>query len=238
MRRPLNAIPTRAEALERYLRLIVITDRVLAASRSVADIVAEALQAGARAVQLREKRQPPRTVLPLARRLRADTRQAGALFFVNDRIDLALAVDADGVHLGPDDLPVRAARRVAPSGFVVGYSADNADVARAAVRDGADYIGCGTLYPTATKPDAGEVVGIEGLRRVVRAVDVPVVGIGGVTPDRAPAVIGEGAAGCAAVGAVMAARNPAAAVRDFLRAAGRPASTKRKHTKRKRPARH
>lgn len=234
----MNPIPTRAEPLERYLRLIVITDRVLAAPRSVADIVAEALQAGARAVQLREKRQTPRTVLPLARRLRADTRQAGALFFVNDRIDLALAVDADGVHLGPDDLPVRAARRVAPSGFLIGYSADNADFARAAVGDGADYIGCGTLYPTATKPDAGEVVGIEGLRTVVRAVDVPVVGIGGVTPDRAPAVIGAGAAGCAAVGAVMAARNPAAAARDFLRAAGRPASTKRKRTKRKRPARH
>lgn len=224
----MNPIPTGVEALERKLRLIVITDRVLAAPRSVADVVAAALQAGARAVQLREKRQPPRTVLPLARRLRADTRQAGALFFVNDRIDLALAVDADGVHLGPDDLPVRSARRVAPSGFLIGYSADNPDMARAAVRDGANYIGCGTLYPTTTKPDAGEVTGIEGLRRIVRAVDVPVVGIGGVTPDLAPAVIAAGAAGCAAVGAVMAARSPAAAVRDFLRAARRPASTKKR----------
>lgn len=229
----MNPIPTRAEALKRQLRLIVITDRVLAAPRAVADVVAEALQAGARAVQLREKRQPPRTVLPLARRLRAATRHAGALFFVNDRIDLALAVDADGVHLGPDDMPVRAARRVAPCGFLIGYSADNADIARAAVRDGADYIGCGTLYPTTTKPDAGEVTGIEGLRRIVRAVNVPVVGIGGVRPDRARAVIGAGAAGCAAVGAIMAARSPAGAVREFLRAAGRPASTIRK-----RPARN
>lgn len=229
----MHPIPTRPETLERYLRLIVITDRLLAAPRSVPGIVAETLQAGARAVQLREKRQPPRSVLPLARRLRADTRRAGALFFVNDRLDLALAVDADGVHLGPDDLPVAAARRVVPSGFLIGYSADDADIARAAVGDGADYIGCGTLYPTSTKPDAGAVTGIEGLRRVVRAVDVPVVGIGGVTPDRAPAVIGAGAAGCAAVGAVMAARDPAGMVRDFLHAAGRPASTKRK-----RPARH
>lgn len=233
MRRPVTAIPTRAEALERQLRLIVITDRVLAAPRSVADIIAEALQAGAPAVQLREKRHPPRTVLPLARRLRADTRQAGALFFVNDRIDLALAVEADGVHLGPDDLPVRAARSVVPPGFLIGYSADDAETARAAVSDGADYIGCGAVYPTATKPDAGEVTGIEGLRRVVRAVDVPVVGIGGVTPDRAPAVIGAGAAGSATVGAVMAARSPAVAVRDFLHAAERAASSKRKC-----PARH
>lgn len=229
----MNPIPTRAEALKKQLRLIVITDRVLAAPRSVADVVAAALQAGARAVQLREKRQPPRTVLPLARRLRADTQRAGALFLVNDRIDLALAVDADGVHLGPEDLPVRSARRIAPSGFLIGYSADNADIARAAVRDGADYIGCGTIYPTTTKPDAGEVTGVEGLRKIVRAVDVPVVGIGGVKPDRAPAVIGAGAAGCAAVGAVMASHRPAYAVREFLRAASRPPSTKRK-----RPARN
>lgn len=229
----MNPIPTRAEALQRHLRLIVITDRRLAAPRSVEDIVAEALRAGARAVQLREKRQPPRRVLPLARRLRADTRRAGALFVVNDRIDLALAVEADGVHLGPADLPVSAARRVAPPGFLIGYSADDVDLARAAARDGADYIGCGTVYPTTTKPDAGMVTGIEGLRRVVRAVDVPVVGIGGVTPDRAPTVMDAGAAGCAAIGAVMAAANPAAAVRDFLRAGGRAASTQRK-----RPARH
>lgn len=211
--------PTSPGPLARCLRLIVITDRRLADPRDVTEIVAEALQAGALAVQLREKAQPPRDVLPLARRLRADTRRHGALFFVNDRLDIALAAEADGVHLGSHDLPVRAAREVAPPGFLIGYSADEVHEARRAVRDGADYIGCGTIYPTGTKPDAGTVTGIEGLRRVARAINAPVVGIGGVTPARAPAVIAAGAVGCAAIGAVMGAANPRRAVADFLRTA-------------------
>lgn len=214
-------MPMQPGALERYLRLIVITNRGLADPAGVADVVAQALHAGAPAVQLREKGLPPREVLPLARRLRADTRRAGALFFVNDRLDLALAVGADGGHLGPDDLPVPAARAIAPPGFLIGYSADQAAAARAGVRDGADYIGCGTVYPTSTKPDAGKTAGIDGLRRVARAVAVPVVGIGGVTPARAPAVIAAGAVGCAAIGSIMAAANPGRAVADFLRAAER-----------------
>ncbi|MDE2804614.1 MAG: thiamine phosphate synthase [Gemmatimonadota bacterium] len=214
-------MPTQPRPLERYLRLIVITDRGLSDPRAVTDVVAQALHAGAPAVQLREKAQPPREILPLAHRLRADTRRAGALFFVNDRLDLALAVGADGVHLGPDDLPVGAARAIAPPGFLIGYSADMADAAHAAVRDGADYIGCGTVYATHTKANAGEVTGIEGLRKVVRAVDVPVVGIGGVTPARAPAVVAAGAVGCAAIGAIMAATDPGRAVAGFLRAAQR-----------------
>lgn len=214
-------MPTQPGPLERYLRLIVITDRGLANPGAVTDVVAQALHAGAPAVQLREKAQPAREILPLAHRLRADTRRAGALFFVNDRLDLALAVGADGVHLGPDDLPVGAARAIAPPGFLIGYSADMGDAAHAAVRDGADYIGCGTVYHSSTKPDAGEIAGTEGLRRVVRAVDVPVVGIGGVTPARAPAVIAAGAVGCAAIGSIMAAANPGRAVADFLRAAQR-----------------
>lgn len=215
----MTTIRAQRGTLERYLRLIVITDRGLADPESVNDVVAQALHAGAPAVQLREKAQPPREVLPLARRLRADTRRHGALFFVNDRLDLALAVEADGVHLGPDDLPVSAAREIGPPRFLIGYSTDEVDEARRAVRDGADYIGCGTVYPTGTKPDAGRVTGIEGMRRVARAINAPVVGIGGVTPARAPAVIAAGAVGCAAIGAVMGAANPQRAVADFLRAA-------------------
>lgn len=211
-------MPISPGPLARRLRLIVITDRSLADPGDVIEIVADALRAGARTVQLREKALPPRDVLPLAHRLRADTRRHGALFFVNDRLDLALAVQADGVHLGPDDLSVRAAREIAPPGFLIGYSADQVEEARRAVRDGADYIGCGTVYPTGTKPDAGRETGIEGLRRVARAINAPVVGIGGVTPARAPAVIAAGAVGCAAVAAVMAAANPRRAVTDFLRA--------------------
>lgn len=217
-RQPESVHATRSRSeLARRLRLIVITDRALAAPGDIATVTAEALRAGAPAVQLREKHLPPRDVAPLARRLRAAAHAAGALFFVNDRLDLALAVDADGVHLGPDDLPVRAARRTAPPGFLIGYSTDDPDAAAKAVADGADYIGCGTVYGTRTKAEAGTAIGLSRLAAVVRAVEAPVVGIGGITTDRAATVLGTGAAGCAVVSAVMAAPDPALAVQSFLR---------------------
>ena len=204
--------------LARRLRLIVITDRALAGSRNVAEVVGAALWAGAPAVQLREKSLPPREVLPLARRLRADTTAAGSLFFVNDRVDLALAVRADGVHLGPGDLPVSAARRITPPGFLIGYSADDAATARTAVAAGANYIGCGTVFPTRTKLDAGDTIGLDGLATVVRGAGAPVVGIGGITVPRARRAFGTGVAGCAVVSAVMAHPDPARAVEELLRA--------------------
>ena len=207
---------SRAE-LARRLRLIVVTDRALAAPGDVLDTTTRALRAGAPAVQLREKHLPPRDVLPLARRLRAAAHAAGALFLVNDRLDLALAVGADGVHLGPDDLPVRAARNMAPAGFLIGYSADEPAAAASGIAAGADYVGCGTVYATTTKVKAGAAIGLSRLAAVVQAVEAPVVGIGGITPGRAPAVLATGAAGCAVVSAVMSARNPAQAVRAFLR---------------------
>ena len=207
------------DRLARRLRLIVITDSELAAPREVVDVVGAALRAGAPAVQLRDKVLPPRGLLPLAHRLRTDTHAAGALFFVNDRLDLALAAGADGVHLGPDDLPVAAARRIAPPRFLIGHSADNPDAARRAVATGADYIGCGAVFATRTKADAGAAIGVRRFRDVARCVDVPVVAIGGVTVRSAPEVIAAGAAGCAVVSAVMGARDPGRAVRGFLRAA-------------------
>ncbi|MDE2876632.1 MAG: thiamine phosphate synthase [Gemmatimonadota bacterium] len=213
------ARPARGELAAR-LRLIVITDRELARPREVTDVVAAALRAGAPAVQLREKVLPPRDTLPLARRLRTETEAARALFFVNDRLDLALAVGADGVHLGSDDVPVSAARRIAPPGFLIGYSADDPDAARTAVADGADYIGCGAVFPTNTKKDAGRAVGLAGLARVVEAVDAPVVAIGGIAPASAAGVFRAGAAGCAVVGAVMAARDPGHVVDGLLGAGG------------------
>lgn len=199
------------------LRLIVITDRRLAAPRSVEVVVEAALRAGARAVQLRDKEVGAGVLLEEARRLRALTRKWGALLFVNDRLDVALAAGADGVHLGADDLPVAAARRVAPPGFLIGFSADDPRVAREAARAGAAYIGCGTVFPTSSKGDAGEVIGTERLDEVARAVSIPVVGIGGIDPDRAPAVAATAAAGVAVIRAVMAAPDPEAAVRDLLR---------------------
>jgi len=208
---------TNAEDLPRKLRLIVITDRRLAAPRSVEDVVEESLRAGARAIQLRDKDASARELLEEARGLRALTRKHDALLFVNDRFDVALAAGADGVHVGPDDLPVSAVRSAVPESFLVGHSTDIPEVARTAVRDGADYIGSGAVFATTTKKDAGEVIGVPGLARVAEAVDVPVVGIGGVTPPGAREIArGSGAAGVAVVGAVMGADDVGATVRALL----------------------
>jgi thiamine-phosphate pyrophosphorylase len=206
---------TRAE-LGRRLRLIVITDADLARPRAVEDVVREALAAGAPAVQLRAKHASAKELLDLGRRVQPFAREAGALLFVNDRVDVALALGADGAHVGPDDLPLSAVRRTVPPGFLVGTSTDDPWVARRLAAEGADYIGCGTVYPTSTKPDAGEVIGLDGLDRVARAVDVPVVGIGGITPERSAEVATTRAAGVAVVGAVMAADDVAAVVRGLL----------------------
>ena len=203
-------------ALFEKLRLIVITDRLLAHPRTVEEVVTLALEGGARAIQLRDKDAGAREMLASARRLRALTREFEALLFINDRIDVALAVDADGVHLGPDDIPVAALRSVVPPGFVIGHSTDLPEVARRAQDDGADYLGCGTVYPTSSKGDAGEVIGLERLQEVVRSVDIPVVGIGGIDASRAPEVAETGCAGIAVIGAVMAAPDPGTTVGELL----------------------
>ena len=215
-----------APELARRLRLIVITDAGLAAPRSVEEVVAAALDAGAPSIQLRAKGATARELLELGGRLLRLTRDVGALLFVNDRVDVALALGADGAHVGPDDLPVAALRAAVPAGFLLGASADDPVVARRLVREGADYIGCGTVYATSTKSDAGQVIGLDGLERVARAADVPVVGIGGVTVERSAEVAGTAAAGVAVVGAVMAAADPGAVVRGLLAPwAGRGASS-------------
>ncbi len=180
------------------------------------EVVAAALAAGAPAVQVRAKGASARELLELGRQILPFARDRGALLFVNDRLDVALALGADGVHLGPDDLPVAAARRAMPAGFLIGASTDDPDGARRLVADGADYIGCGAVYATSTKPDVGEVIGLAGLDRVVSAVDVPVVGIGGITIPRSAEVATTAAAGVAVVGAVMAAADVAAAVKGLL----------------------
>lgn len=193
-----------------------MTDGSLAVPRTVTEVVAEAVDAGAPAVQLRNKGESARELLDVGRALRGITHAAGALLFVNDRLDVALALGADGVHLGPDDLPVRAIRDAAPKHFLIGRSADDPAVARRAVRDGADYIGCGTVFPTSTKADAGQVIGPAGLARVVQEVPVPVVGIGGIDEERSGAVAQTGAAGVAVIGALMASTDVAKTVRRLL----------------------
>lgn len=198
------------------LRLIVITDRSLAGERSVADVVRAALAAGTPAIQVRDKNATARELAELTRTLLPLAKAADALLFVNDRLDVALATGADGVHLGPDDIPLAAARRIAPAPFIIGCSTDDPTRARELERDGASYIGCGAVFGTATKDVAGERIGIARLDEVARAVGIPVVGIGGVTASNIGRIARTAARGAAVVSAVMSAHEPGAVTRELM----------------------
>lgn len=200
------------------LALVVITDPACGEGRSIVDVVRAALLGGAPSIQLRAKEQPAREQVELARALLRETRSAAALLFVNDRLDVALAAGADGAHLGQDDLPAAAARKIVPPGFLIGVSAETAELARAAVRDGADYVGVGPVYPTGSKADAGEAIGCARLAEVARAVPIPAVAIGGIAAENAGDAVRAGAAGVAVISAVMRAASPEAATRELLRA--------------------
>ena len=211
------------------LSVYVITDRHLVGERSLVDVVRAAIQGGATVIQLREKMASTREMIELGRALLTVTRPARVPLIVNDRVDVALAIDADGVHVGQTDIPAAVARRMLGPDRILGVSAETVDQARAAERDGADYLGVGDVYGTTTKPDAGPPIGLKGLQEVAAAVSIPVVGIGGITPENAAAVIEAGAAGVAVVSAVMAAADPETATRrlaravEQARAGGRPA---------------
>jgi thiamine-phosphate pyrophosphorylase len=182
--------------------------------------VAECCDAGATAIELRDKEATAEELLRHAESLLPVARAGDALLIVNDRMDVALAAGADGVHLGPDDLPVVAARQIAPRGFLLGYSTDDPDEARAAAGAGADYLGVGAVYGTCSKPGLeDEAIGSERVHAVLEAAGLPGVGIGGITAENAGAVARAGA-GVAVLGAVMGADEPGRAVRAILMALG------------------
>jgi thiamine-phosphate pyrophosphorylase len=166
------------------------------------EIARAALAGGASIIQLRDKSTPLPQLYHIALSLRRLTRAAGALFFVNDRPDLALASDADGVHLGPDDLPIVATRRVLGPHRLIGVSCGDIHETRAATQQGADYIGAGAIFSTTTKLDAGLPVGLSTLREIVATTPLPVAAIGGLNPDNIASVSQSGAAMACVVSAV------------------------------------
>jgi len=204
--------------LAERLRLIVVTDADCG-GRDLVDVVRAALRGGAPAIQLRMKDGAARDMVEMAQALLAETRPAGALLFVNDRVDVAVIAGADGAHVGQDDLPVGAARRVSPPGFLLGVSAESVELALQAEAEGADYVGVGPVYATGSKADAGEPIGLGRIAEVAAAVKIPVVGIGGIAVGNARAVVESGAAGVAVISAVMRADDPESATRELLRAA-------------------
>jgi len=199
--------------------LYLITDRG-SLPGGLEETVESCLAAGLKAVQLREKDMAVRDLLGLARALRDSTRRHGARLLINDRADVALAVRADGVQRAGTSLPVSALRAIGPSGFLVGASVHAVDEARAAAADGADFVLFGPVYDTPSKRRYGPPQGLAALEQVTAAVDTPVFAVGGVTPARVAEVVRAGAAGVAAIGAILAAERPADAVKAFLDALG------------------
>ena len=184
--------------------------------RTPEDLAAALLAGGARLLQLRLKTAGSGELLAAARVLRALTARAGALLLINDRPDVARAAGADGVHLGQDDLPVGAARAILRPGALVGVSTHDVEQARAAAGAGADYLGVGSVFTTATKVGALPARGLDLVRAVHAAVTLPLVGIGGITSDTAPAVRAAGADAVAMIGALVRAPDVTATVRDTL----------------------
>lgn len=204
--------------LRRRLAVYLVADPEQTTRDLVADVEA-ALTGGVTAVQLRAKRLTDRESVALARGLGDRCRVRAALFLVNDRIDIALAAGADGVHLGVDDLPLADARRLAGGQpFIIGYSPETDGQTRDAARAGADYLGVGPVFGTATKPDAGESIGLAAIARRAALAGIPIVGIGGIAAANAAGVVRAGAAGVAVVSAILRSPDPARAAREIAEA--------------------
>jgi thiamine-phosphate pyrophosphorylase len=200
--------------------LYLITDRALVRG-ALTEAVEECLAAGLRAVQVREKALATRDLLALAEALRESTRRHGAQLIVNDRADVALAAEADGVQRTYASLPVAALRRIAPRPFLVGASVHSEAEARQAEREGADFVVFGPVYDTSSKRQYGPPQGLQALERAARAVSVPLLAVGGITPHRVAEVLAAGAGGVAVISAILGTPRPADAVKAFLDALGR-----------------
>ena len=199
------------------LGVYLVTDRPALGGRDLLDVVAAAVAGGAGVVQLREKTASTRAFVELARAVHAVTQPRGVPLIINDRLDVALACGAEGVHVGQDDMPVADVRALLGTRAIIGLSVTGEDEARAAAGQPVDYLGAGPVFATATKKDAGAPQGVEGLARMIALAEVPVVGIGAITCDNAAMVIQAGAVGVAVVSAICSAPDPRAATEQLRR---------------------
>lgn len=186
--------------------LYLVTDRNCIGSRSLESCVEDAIRGGATIVQLREKTASSREFYNIALALKELTRAYGVPLVINDRLDIALAVDADGLHLGQDDLPLNVARRYFGRDKVIGISVSSLEEAVLAEKQGADYLGAGAIFPTGTKKDA-RLVSLKELKRIKEAVSIPVVAIGGINAANAREIMETGIDGLAVVSAILASKD-------------------------------
>ena len=195
--------------------LYLVTDRRWLGERTLWNSVEEAIRGGVTLVQLREKEVSSKEFLELAQRVKEVTGRHGIPLIINDRIDIALAMNAEGVHLGPEDLTVPLARKLLGRGKIIGASAASLDEALLFQAQGADYLGVGAVFPTVTKQGTDKV-GLDDLRAIKAAVHIPVVAIGGITAENAKSVMETGVDGVAVVSAIMAQTDIRDAVQGLL----------------------
>lgn len=196
--------------------LYPIADTLGRPELSFVDLAKKICAGGARLLQLRVKDLPAREFLSIAQEVRTICQQAGCWLIINDRADIALAVDADGVHVGQEDLPLEATRKVLGPGKIIGVSTHDPAQAVAAERGGADYLGFGPLFGTSTKATGYTVRGLDQLREIRALVHLPIVAIGGITAERAPAALAAGAEAVAMISDLVLADDVTGKVRETL----------------------
>jgi thiamine-phosphate pyrophosphorylase len=205
----------RKEKSERISGLYAIIDTQFLKGRSHDEIADQMLEVGARIIQLRDKTMSKKELLSVAQRLKSLCAVNGALFIVNDHLDIALAVDADGLHIGQEDIQLKDARRLLPIDMIIGCSVTNVTQAVAAESDGADYIAVGAIYPTSSKEDI-EVVGLEIVKAIKKEISIPLAAIGGITNDNAEGVLAAGADSVAVISAILQAESLKEATRQII----------------------
>jgi len=199
-------------------RLHVLTDTELQSRFTHVELAKMAIKGGADTIQFRQKTGTTLEMIEICREMKRLCEDADVTFIVNDRVDVAIASEADGVHLGQDDFPIPLARKLLGETRIIGGSAVTLEEAQECFSEGADYIGFGPVYPTTSKDDAGPVTGISLLQEVVKAISIPIIAIGGVTGENTPEVIQTGALGIAVISAVCCQENPEQATRELSQA--------------------
>jgi thiamine-phosphate pyrophosphorylase len=200
--------------------LYLIADTEFVSGRDLLEVIESAVRGGATIVQIRAKGFPFGEFIELGRRAAAVLKRRRVPLLINDRVDVALACGAAGVHLGQEDMPLTLARRVLSAGTIIGVSVNTAEEAVTAEREGADYVGAGPVFSTSTKATALPVLGLEGVRRVKSSVRIPVVAVGGITDENARQVRAAGADGIAVVSAILGAPDTEKAARHLKKTTG------------------
>ncbi|MFC1494273.1 thiamine phosphate synthase [Thermodesulfobacteriota bacterium] len=198
-------------------KLQIITDISLQSRYSHIDLTEMAIAGGADTIQFRSKSGSTRELIETAEAMKKICKRAGVPLIINDRVDVAMAVNADGVHLGQNDFPISTARKILGHHRIIGGSAGNMDEAEICLKDGADYIGSGPVYYTGSKKDAGPAIGVDSIKRLVEGIPLPLIAIGGIAAVNVPELLKAGVHGVAVISAVCMSEDPAGATEEFIK---------------------